>query len=227
MLREAIGLAEGPLSQAKWAEQEIAAAIGRHPAQRDLLFHGFALLTPTHALMSTEFVARSHFRELLERLAIGADTRPGTAAEICCACCDASLTAPLTSAVTGLYLRMWAKAFPGVPVTDLGDHYEAIEGSAIDVLETSSRRALTRTDRTLTTITCTGVHHGEQVSCTFAAGPDGQRPTRRPRATARKPTAAPAGADRSVRNSEPGEGALGAQVVNPGGQWDAPHTWEP
>ncbi len=54
------------------------------------MYHGFKLLTPSHELMGTEFVYRSHCRQILDRLAAGQDTRPGTDAEIACACADAS-----------------------------------------------------------------------------------------------------------------------------------------
>lgn len=74
----------------------------RHPAERDVLDHSNSLLKPTHKLMSTEFVFRSHRRELLERLIIDADTRPGTAAEACCICCYISLRTPLNSPACGL-----------------------------------------------------------------------------------------------------------------------------
>lgn len=90
ILQESTDVIGTTLEQIEWAESEIAAAIARHPAQGDLLHHGFGLLVPTHDLMATEFVSRSHYRELLDRLAAGQDTRPGTAAEVACACAEAS-----------------------------------------------------------------------------------------------------------------------------------------
>ncbi|GAA4725844.1 hypothetical protein APR04_005814 [Promicromonospora umidemergens] len=115
ILQESTDLIGTTLEQLEWAESEIDAASIRHPAQSDLLYHGFRLLNPTHRLMATEFVGRSHNRELLDRLATGMDTRPGTAAEICCALCEASLVAPLSSTAAGLYFRMWESAFPDIP----------------------------------------------------------------------------------------------------------------
>jgi hypothetical protein len=112
ILQESTDLIGTTLEQIEWAESEITAAISRHPAQGDLLYHGFGLLVPTHRLMATEFVSRSHYRELLDRLATGKDTRPGTAAEICCALSEASLAAPLNSTAAGLYFRTWETAFP-------------------------------------------------------------------------------------------------------------------
>lgn len=171
ILHESTDLIGTTLEQIEWAESEIGAAIARHPAQGDLLYHGFGLLIPTHRLMVTDFVSRSHFRELLDRLATGQDTRPGTAAEVCCACADASLVAPLTSTAAGLYFRMWESAFPDLPpVTDRTQHHEALEGSSIDALEATSRRTLAREDRIVGDISCTGMHQGAVVPCTYAAG---------------------------------------------------------
>ena len=141
--------------------------------------------------MATEFVSRSHYRELLDRLATGMDTRPGTAAEVCCACRDASLVAPLNSTAAGLYFRMWESAFPDMPpVTDRTQHHEALEGSSIDALEATSRCTLAREDRLVADISCTGMHHGTAVPCTYAdaAGPTSPTHLRLP---ARQPTATP------------------------------------
>ncbi|GAB4086322.1 hypothetical protein GCM10028784_29520 [Myceligenerans cantabricum] len=170
ILQETPGLIGTTLEQIEWAESEIDAAVARHPDHADLLYHGFGLLIPTHRLMATEFVSRSHYRELLDRLASGQDTRLGTAAEVCCACCEASLVAPLSSPAAGLYFRMWEVAFPDMPpASDLAQHHEALEGSSIDALEAASRRTLARSDRMVGEISCTGMHHGEPVPCAYAA----------------------------------------------------------
>jgi hypothetical protein len=123
---------EGVSRQLEWAEDEIGQAMQRHPSQRDVLYHSFSLLRPTHELMATEFVYRSHCREILERLVADADTRPGTAAEVCCICCDMSLLVPLRSPAAGLYLRMWTAAFPDQPMfAEPSQHHEALEASTI------------------------------------------------------------------------------------------------
>lgn len=180
ILQESTDLIVTTLEQIEWAESEIDAAITRHPAQSDLLYHGFGLLTHTHRLMATEFVSRSHNRELLDRLATGMDTRPGTAAEICCALSEASLVAPLSSTAAGLYFRMWESAFPDIPsTTDRTQHHEALEGSSIDVLEATSRRALAREDRIVGDISCTGMHHGTAVPCSYADAAGPTSPTHR------------------------------------------------
>ncbi|GAA3852424.1 hypothetical protein GCM10022243_17610 [Saccharothrix violaceirubra] len=152
-----------------WAEDEIDEATHRHPTKADLLHHSFALLTPTHPLMATEFVHRSHCRDLLDRVAAGTDTRPATAAELCCASCEASQIAPLTRAATGLYFRMWAQAFPHLPhASDLLPHLEAVDGDRIDDLETHHRRTLSIPTRTLGPVECSGLHHGKPTKCRYA-----------------------------------------------------------
>jgi len=164
------GLA-GLFEQMEWAEDEIEKAKRRHPDRADLIYHSFKLLTPTRDLMGTEFVYRSHCRELLERVAAGHDTRPGTAAEVCIACCDASMLAPLTETAAGLYARMWGVAFPGRRDQWAGtrEHYEALRSSLIDDLEREAHHKLAQSDRRVTEIDCKGRHHGEPVDCTAAA----------------------------------------------------------
>lgn len=158
----------GLFGQMEWAEDEIAHASQRHPTEADLLFHSFRLLTPTHHLMTTEFVYRAHCRELLERVIAGQDTRPGTASEICCACCEASQLAPFTSPAAGLYLRMWAAAFPDKPICpEKHEAYEVLESSRIDELETAIRNKLAVPDRELDSIDCMGRHHGESAECRY------------------------------------------------------------
>src|SRR5215470_1857302 len=66
---------EGVSRQMEWAEDEIGQAMQRHPSECDVLYHSFSLLRPTHKLMATEFVYRSHCQEILERLITDADTR--------------------------------------------------------------------------------------------------------------------------------------------------------
>jgi hypothetical protein len=157
----------GIFDQMEWAEDEIKKAIRRHPSEKDALYHSFTLLKSTHDLMGTEFVFRAHCRELLDRVAAGEDTRPGTAAEVCCISHDVSLATPMTTPATGLYMRMWEIAFPDKKVFDETEHYEAIEGQAIDDLEALTRRKLSVQDRKLGDIECAGMHHGENVQCKY------------------------------------------------------------
>jgi hypothetical protein len=164
------GALAGLFEQMEWAEEEIEKARKRHPRHADTIYHSFKLLTPTNALMGTEFVYRSHCAELLDRVAAGQDTRPGTAAEVCCMASDSSLVAPLTDTAAGLYARMWLQAFPGHREVwgDQAPHYEALRGSLIDDLEGESRRKLSVADRKRGDTECQGMHHGDPVSCQYA-----------------------------------------------------------
>lgn len=155
------------VNQIEWAEDEIRNATSRQPSDGDLLYHSFPLLRPTHKLMTTEFVYRSHCKELLERLVDDTDTRPGTAAEVCCLCSDMSQIAPFRTPAAGLYFRMWSAAFPDKLIDGKLQHYEALEGSNIDDLEATARRKLAVTDRKLCKVTCSGRHHGETIQCKF------------------------------------------------------------
>ncbi|MGH3986846.1 MAG: hypothetical protein ACRDTZ_05955 [Pseudonocardiaceae bacterium] len=168
IVREVTSALTGTCNQLEWSEDEIGWAVSRYPADGDTLYHGFRLLVPTRKLMVTEFVYRSHCRELLVRLVNDHDTRPGTAAEVCCALSEVSQVAPMRLAATGLYIRMWTVAFPDQRIFDGGEHYEALEGSAIDDAELVARSKLAVGDRRLGAIVCAGRHHGESVQCKYA-----------------------------------------------------------
>ena len=157
------------LTTIEWAEDEIAQATKRHPAEADVLYHAFTILTPPPSMPATEFVHRGHARELLERLAADQDTRPATDAELCVICSETSLRAPLTSAGAGLYFRAWARAFPSVPGPADADlpYYERLHGAAIDDLERILRNKAAVPGRRLGAITCDGYHHGELLTCRF------------------------------------------------------------
>jgi hypothetical protein len=163
--------------QMTWAEEEIEQAQRCHPERSATIYHAFELLVPSPVLQQVgpaEFVHRSHYRELLERVADGEDTRPATDAEIACACSEASRAVPLNTTATGLYIRVWRRAFPDQrnAFTKLDDagHYEAIAGSDIDDLEADICRKLTVKDRTLNGRACSGRHHGEPVpDCPYYA----------------------------------------------------------
>ncbi|WP_370973617.1 hypothetical protein [Amycolatopsis sp. cg9] len=166
----------GAFERMEWAEEEIAAAQARHPQQADRIWHSFSLLQPNPGLerMASEMIYRSHCREILDRVAAGEDTRPGTAAEGCCALRNTSLVAPLTSAGAGLYLRLWNTA--GLPdIDDFAEartHYEALKKRAMDEHEQFLRSKLAMPDRRLGAIDCDGRHHGNEVDCVYA--PAGQ-----------------------------------------------------
>lgn len=161
----------------QWAEEEIEAARLRHPGHADRLHHSFLLLSANldlTRLADSETVYRAHCRELLDRVAAGTDTRPGTAAEVCCALLHTSLLAPLTSAATGLCLRMWQAAdLPEIRgFAEAARHHEALEGSLIDEHERFTRRKLAVPGRRLGLIQCSGRHNNQDVDCLYA--PTGQ-----------------------------------------------------
>lgn len=129
------------------AEQLIEDMEKEHPDDADLIWHSFSLLRPTHDLMhKNELLYRSHCREILQRVIDGEDTRPGTAAECCIACCETSLQAPLNVAGVGVYMRLWEQA--GLPALDVTrEHHEALRGSQIDEHERMLRRKLAQSWR--------------------------------------------------------------------------------
>ncbi|PKV81085.1 hypothetical protein ATK86_5535 [Nocardia fluminea] len=160
------------LTQQDWAEDEISRAQQRHPDVAGVLHHSFSLLTATHERMSTEFIYRAHARELIERVATGVSTKPGTSVEVVLLLMRASLVTPLNTTAFGLYLRMWRQAgLPdlGGPIAGLDGHYEAIDASGIDDFEAIARRKLAMPSRVLTLVACEGRHLGEPADCRFAS----------------------------------------------------------
>src|SRR5690606_26724212 len=116
-------------------EDEIARAQARHPEHADTLYHSFALLcSAASERMGVEAVYRAHAREILERVATGQDTRPGTAVEVVIGLLAAASTAPLSHEGFGLCARLWISA--GLPehgdFADRLDHIEALHADRID-----------------------------------------------------------------------------------------------
>jgi hypothetical protein len=166
----------GIFAEMEWTEDEIAKAAEQYPDHADAIYHAFPLLHLRQFgdVPHIELTVRSHVRELLDRLAAGEDTRPGTAAEVCMICSQMSLIgAPLTEVAAGLYFRCFAKAFPDIesPGADSLEHYEALHGPEIDELERRTRRNAADPARTLDAVDCDGRHHGEQVDCRYASAP--------------------------------------------------------
>jgi len=151
------------------AEDEIERAAARHPQAADDLFHCFRLLLPAFEARAwgTEFVLRAHCRELLERVASGEDTRPGTNAECLLAIAQVAMEVPLNGAAAGFYLRMWSAAFPGHELGDRGQHYEALYKGAIDDIERWTRKKLSIPGRVLRDVECDGLHHGQPAACRY------------------------------------------------------------
>jgi len=154
------------------AEDEIEQAAGRHPEAADDLYHAFALLLPAIEARAwdTEFVYRAHCRELLERVAAGEDTKPGTTVECLLAMSEVSKKIPLNGTAAGLYFRLWTRAFPDHELTDRGEHYEALYKDSIDKVEQEMRRKLTLRGRVVQRgFTCDGTHHGQPAGCKYRA----------------------------------------------------------
>lgn len=172
LVEEAVDVVSGFQDQWEWAEEEIQKACAQHPREADRIWHtGISLFFPTHERMKLELVYRAHCRELLARVVAGEDTRPGTAAEVICLMHNTSLLSPLTSAATGLYMRMYQKAgLPEIPeFAEMLVNYEAIERFRIDDHEAEAREKLAVPSRVVPKdITCRGQHHGEDVDCVYA-----------------------------------------------------------
>ncbi len=154
-----------------WAEDEIKQAQARHPEQADTLYHSFTLLSGGDASsrMSVEAVYRAHAREILERVALAADTRPGTSVEIIIGLLAAASNAPLSHEGFALCARLWVAA--GLPdhdgFTEKLDHLEALHADRVDREEADARRTCRQDDRKLGRIECDGWHHGQQVACSY------------------------------------------------------------
>lgn len=147
-----IAAVDSVFGRIEWAENEIAAAIARHPYHRaDPIWHSFALLnTDNDRINGVEMIYRAHSRELLERVAAGRDTRPGTAVEALIVLMEVSKVTPMNTTGTGLYFRLWeSSGLPSVGADDAGEHYEALRGSQINDVEAEVRRRLTQPARAL------------------------------------------------------------------------------
>ena len=72
----------------------------------------FSFLRPDHFITYHPTIYRHHCRELLERIATGADTRPGTLAEAAIAIMQVTLATPVQRDVAILYGRLFKRFFP-------------------------------------------------------------------------------------------------------------------
>jgi hypothetical protein len=139
-------LAEGEaiLDLAPIAEVEMEAA--RCRTGSELPDGTFLLLQPTDLMEQVaSWVFRGHCRELLDRVAEGQDTRSATDAELVLALRRLSVAEPLTGVTVGLYLRLFARVFPG-PVAQVPDDavhdYQRVHGNDIDRQEAWLRRRM-------------------------------------------------------------------------------------
>jgi hypothetical protein len=94
-------------------------------------------------------VYRTHCRELLDRVAAGADTRPATDAEKLAVLSAASQTAPLNGGAETLYARRFPDIFSGAgEVLDI-QAYEKVHGTRADEYEALLIRKLAQPWRTI------------------------------------------------------------------------------
>lgn len=167
------------LQQIEWAENEVKveAGICTDKTVGLGLWHTFSLLTPNPRCgdgMRTEFVYRSHCRELLRRVQDGEDTRLATNAELALICSNTSLLAPLNNVAVSCYMHVWQRAFPNKPVFDNLDAeaYTAVAHGADLELIRDMRRKFEVKDRVLNRdgkLFCSGRHNGQiVVGCPYA-----------------------------------------------------------
>lgn len=127
------------------AEAQIQLAIAKWPEQAAKLNGSFKLLLPGSLLMGRTFgVYQAHAAELLERVALGQDTRPGTKAEVLCAMLDSSLVAPPTDDYARLVEVLFQEVLPGR--LDVGRTHEQWAGQHAEMLA-EYRRTLAQPDR--------------------------------------------------------------------------------
>jgi len=133
----------------EWAEEEISKAQARHGEQgKGPIWKSFPLLKATHERLFLEVLYRAHCREILDRVAKGQDTRPGTDAEMLVVLHDSSLAAPLNSTAACLYFRLGARSIPELQqisefAIDL-DAYEGVHGNQADDYERELRKKLSQ-----------------------------------------------------------------------------------
>lgn len=139
-------------SAMEWAEEEIDKAQARHGEQgKGRIWHSFRLLQATHDTLLREVLYRAHCHEVLERVAKGEDTRPGTDAEMIVVLHQASLVAPMTSAGLCLYFRLALRSVPEIarvmePEIDMAA-YEQVHGRLADKYEENLRHTLRQESR--------------------------------------------------------------------------------
>ncbi|UXX93953.1 hypothetical protein N7U49_21325 [Streptomyces sp. AD2-2] len=156
-----LGFLEDCFASMEWAESEIEKAMARHgePPRPEgkrgtgPIWNSFILLKATHnEELLREPLFRAHCHELLERVAKGQDTRPGTDAEMITLLSRTSLVAPMTSAAACLYMRLMDRSVPEFSrsvshAVDL-DAYEKVHGLKADEYEGDMRHKLRQDWRT-------------------------------------------------------------------------------
>lgn len=115
------------------AEEEIAEAIDRHPKKREAIWNSFTILRPSEIIRDLGMqIYRAHCKELLERVANGMDTRPGTEAEVLGAISNLSMATPLKSDVAYLMQKLMIDVFGYNPAGDIA-LYESYKGASDEI----------------------------------------------------------------------------------------------
>jgi hypothetical protein len=145
------GEIEQTFQKMEWSEDEIRQACDRHGeavGDHGPIWSSFKLMTPT-VKMPSEQVYRSHCRELLERVAAGEDTRPGTGAEVVMTLSDFSLHRPLNGAGMGLMVRLFKRVVADRAPKEVDELIgETATEEQIDELERRMRSKLAQEWRT-------------------------------------------------------------------------------
>lgn len=123
------------------AEEEIAAAIERHPLESVTINATFSVLCPRMNLFGgkTHDLYRNHVQEMIARVRAGKDTRPGTKAEIIAAMSEASFAAVLTASAHTLMDRLMMEVFPEYEQPDGWAPQEEWDGACDDTLATARK----------------------------------------------------------------------------------------
>lgn len=110
------GLVRWALDCMEIAEEEVAAAKAREPEKADRIHGAFGVLCPRPELFRNRpgDILRAHIREMIRRVAAGADPEElaaGTAVECCMAFSELSLRAPLQHRYAVAYQVAFLDAF--------------------------------------------------------------------------------------------------------------------
>lgn len=94
------------------AEVELAEAKKRWPRKATKIHVAFMLLNPGDLVLAGDALYESHAREILRRVVMNEDVRPGTDAECCFVLMQATLAAPPIASYAMAYGRLFARVFP-------------------------------------------------------------------------------------------------------------------
>ncbi|MGP4112952.1 hypothetical protein ACTWP5_18830 [Streptomyces sp. 4N509B] len=143
-----------PVEHMEWAEQEIQSAQERHGERgRGPIWNSWRLLRPNRPLVTPERLYRAHCREILQRVALGEDTRVATDAEKLATLSAASTASPLPEGAVCLYFRIYKRLFSKSWDEDVAasldlEAYERIHGQSADDYDAWLNTKLYQKERT-------------------------------------------------------------------------------